>query len=121
MLLYHNFSKYFSLFLPNSTCNPQFQLLSISTREEECNVALDNKAIEAVTNLPVAVSYASGDPLPDHLASVGSNLQAVTVVFSFDIIPHKAQECYVNRSHAELEHLKMQAKILSETTKNLAR
>ena len=117
----HEIRNYFSLFPPNSTSNPQLQLLSVSTREEERNVALDNKAIVTVTNLPVAVPYASGNPLPDHLTSVGSNLQAVTIVFSFAIVPHETQECYVYRGHAELERLKMQAEILSETTKYLAR
>ncbi|GFY94945.1 protein with RING/U-box and TRAF-like domain [Actinidia rufa] len=40
-------------------CHPKLQILAISSREEERHVAMDDETIKTVTNLPVAVPYAS--------------------------------------------------------------
>jgi hypothetical protein len=107
------------LLLPNSTCDPQLELLAVATREKESHATLNDEAVKTIPNLAVAVSDAAGDSLPDHLAAIAANLKAVAVVLCLRIISHEPQKCYVNRSIAQLECLKMETKILPKATKNL--
>ena len=81
---------------------------------------MDDETIKTVTNLPVAVPYASRDALPNHLPPTPSNFKTVAVVPCLVIITHEPQEGYVDGSYPELECFKMQTEILPETTENLA-
>jgi hypothetical protein len=102
-----SFHILFSLFLPNSPSDPQFELLPFSTREEQGHVPLDDKPIIAIPDLPMAVSDAPGNPLPDHFAASASYLQAVAVVLCFQVITHEPQEGDVHRCHPQLKCFEM--------------
>jgi hypothetical protein len=107
------------LLLPNSTCDPQLELLAVPAREKESHATLNDEAVKTVPHLAVAVSDAARDSLPDHLAPIAAHLKAVAIVFCISIISHEPQKCYVNRSIAKLKSLKMETKILPAATKNL--
>lgn len=109
------------LFFPYSSCNSQLQLFPIPTREEKCHVALYYEAIMAVSNLLVAIPYASWVSFPYDLSAISSNLKAVCVVPSFCFIPHETEECHINRSHTKLEGFKMETEVLTKAVENLTR
>lgn len=75
----------------------------------------------AVSNLLVAIPYASWVTFPYDLSAISSNFEAVGVVPSFRFIPHETEKCHVNRSHTELEGFKMETEVLTKTVENLAR
>lgn len=108
-----------SLFFPDPSGHPELQFLPVATGEEESHVALDDEAIETITDFAVAVPYAPRHTLPDHLSPIPTDLKTVTVVFRLVVITHKPQECYVDWSHSKLKGLEVQAEILTEATKNL--
>ena len=45
--------------------------------------------------------------------------ETIAVVFGLLIIAHGSQECYVDRSHSELESIEMQIKVMTKNTENL--
>ena len=54
-----------SLFLlPYSTRDLKFKLLAITSRKEQSQVAVNDQPVQAVSDFPVAVAYASWDSLP---------------------------------------------------------
>lgn len=67
----------------------------------------------------MAVSYAPWNSLPCQLPHVPANFKAVTVMFRFLVVTHKAEERYIDWSHSKLKSLEMQAEVLAEATKNL--
>lgn len=73
----------------------------------------------AVPNLPVAVTDAAGSALPYHLPAICPDLKAIAVVPSIIFISHKTEKSHVYRCHSKLEGLKVQAKVLPKTMKNL--
>jgi hypothetical protein len=111
--------SYNSLFLPNPPSDPQFELLPVATREAQGHVPLDDEPVVAIPNFPVAISDASRDTLPGHLTINASNLQAVGVVLSFNIVSHEPEEGDVDRRHPQLEGLEVQAEVLAKAAENL--
>lgn len=107
------------LFLPDSPSDPELELLAIAAGEEEGHVAGDDEAVMAVPHLAVAVSYAAGHPLPDHLPPIRPHFQAVAVVLRLAVVPHEPEERYVHRRHPQLECLKVQAKVLPKAAEDL--
>ena len=75
----------------------------------------------AVSDLLVAIPDAPRVSLPDKLSVISSNLEAVTVVLCFCLIPHETQKRHVNRSHPKLEGFEMETKILTKTVEDLTR
>lgn len=73
----------------------------------------------AVPNLPVAVPDAAGSSLPYHLPAIRTNLKTIAVVPSIIFITHKPEESHVYWCHSKLKCLKVQAKVLPKTMKNL--
>ena len=67
----------------------------------------------------VAVTDASRGAFPYHLPTVTANLEAVGVVPCFVLVAHETKESHVYRCHAELEGLKVQTEVLSETMEHL--
>lgn len=102
------------MLLPDSPCDPEFELLPVATREAQGHVPLDDEPVVAVSDFPVTVSDASRDTLPGHLAVDASNLQAVAVVLGFGVVSHESEEGDVDRRHAQLECLKVQAEVLAK-------
>lgn len=110
-----------SLFLPNPPGNPQLELLSVPTGEAQSHVALDDEPVVAVPHFPVAIPDAPRDPLPGHLTVDASDLQAVGVVLGFGVVSHEPEEGDVDRRHAQLECLEVQAEVLPKAAENLDR
>ena len=54
----------------------------------------------AVPDLAVAVSDAPRGAFPYEFPTIGPNLEAVGVIPSVILIPHKPQKCHVHRSHS---------------------
>lgn len=77
------------LFFPNSTGDTKLQLLSVTTREEESHVSMDNQTIVAISNLPVTISNAPRHPLPGKFSAIATHFQAVAEVPCFAIFPKK--------------------------------
>lgn len=73
----------------------------------------------AVPNLPVAIPDAAGSALPYHLPAICTNLKAIGVIPSIIFITHKPEESHVHWCHSKLKGLKVQAKVLPKTMKNL--
>lgn len=75
----------------------------------------------AIPYLAVAVAYAAGSALPDHLAAICTNLKTIAVVACLILVSHETQECHVYWCVAQLEGLKMKAEVLTEAVKYLER
>lgn len=84
-----------SLLLPDATGHPQLELLPGAAGEEECHVAVDDEAVEAVPHLLVAVPDAPGSALPRQLPPVPTHLQAVAEVPCLALFTHEPQESHV--------------------------
>jgi hypothetical protein len=108
-----------SLLLPDPPSDPQLELLPVTTGEEQGHVPLDDEPVVAVPDFPVAVSDATRDALPCHLAATASDLEAVAVVLGFNVVSHEPEEGDVHRCHAQLECLEVQTKALAKTAENL--
>jgi len=106
------------LLFPDPTCDPELQLLPITTGEEQGHVPLDDEAVMAVPHLPVAVADAPGGALPNHLPAIGTHLKAVAVVLRLVLVSHETKEGHVYWCHPKLEGLKVQAEVLPEAVKH---
>lgn len=110
-----------SLFFPYAPGDPQSKFLPISTGEEQSHVSRNYKPIVTVTNFSVAVADAPWNSLPDYLPPVRTHFQSVAKLFRLKILTHKSKESNVYWGYSELERLKMQAELSSETIENLHR
>lgn len=70
-----------------------------------------------IPDLPVAITNASWGPLPYEFPAIRSNLQAVAVIPGLGLITHETEKRHVNRGHAKLEGLEMEAEVLTKTMK----
>lgn len=61
------------LFFPYPPRYSQFQLFPVPSREEKRHVTLYNKAVVAIPNLSVAISYASRGAFPNEFPTIPSN------------------------------------------------
>lgn len=69
----------------------------------------------------MAIADASWGPLPYKFPAVRSNLQAVAVIPSLSLVAHETEKRHVNRGHAKLERLEMEAEVLTKTMKYLTK
>ncbi|WZY77142.1 hypothetical protein YC2023_023526 [Brassica napus] len=74
-------------------------LLSKSVRDDE--------TVLTITDLPVTVSDASGNPLSRQLTAVSSNFQALTKLLSLVLVSHELQKRHVHRRCPQLKRLKV--------------
>ncbi|KAJ4954601.1 hypothetical protein NE237_011384 [Protea cynaroides] len=87
--------------------------------KKKCHVPLNNEAIMAVPDLPVAISDAPEGTFPYEFTAISPNFQAVAIVPSLCLITHKMEECHVYRSHAKLEGFEVQAEVLTKTIEDI--
>lgn len=73
----------------------------------------------AVSNLLVAISYASWGTFPNEFPPISPNLKTVAVITGFRLITHETEECHIHWSHPQLKSFKMETEVLSETVENL--
>ncbi|MFS7932076.1 hypothetical protein Hanom_Chr04g00363531 [Helianthus anomalus] len=73
----------------------------------------------AVANFSVTVSYAPRGALPYEFSAIPTNLQTVTVVTGIVFVTHEPEKCHVYGSHAKLERLEVETKILPVAVEDL--